>query len=68
LLRYAPENYFNLLEHYIFRQIISVKHAPDFIHLFAKYITAFKKGMIKILRHVKKDTSVIIGVSWYKKA
>jgi hypothetical protein len=36
--------------------------------LFAKDIAAFKKGMEKVLLHTKKNTVVIIWVSWYKKS
>jgi hypothetical protein len=68
LLLNAPENYFNLLQEDISPQLIVTKQIPDFIHLFAKNITAFEKGMTKILLHVKKNTAVIIWVSWYKKS
>jgi hypothetical protein len=68
LLLDAPENYFNLLQEDISPQLIVTKQIPDFIHLFAKNITAFEKGMTKILLHVKKNTAVIIWVSWYKKS
>jgi hypothetical protein len=68
LLLDAPENYFNLLQEDISPQLIVTKQIPDFIHLVAKNITAFEKGMAKILLHVKKNTAVIIWVSWYKKS
>jgi hypothetical protein len=68
LLLDAPENYFNLLQEDISPQLIVTKQIPDFIHLFAKNTTAFEKGMTKILLHVKKNTAVIIWVSWYKKS
>jgi hypothetical protein len=68
LLLNAPDNYFTLLDSDVSQQIITVKQTPGFIHLFAKDIAAFKKGMEKILLHVKKNTAVIIWVSWYKKS
>jgi hypothetical protein len=68
LLLDAPENYFTLLDHDISQQIISGKQTPGFIHLFAKNITAFEKGMTKVFLHAKKNTAVIIWVSWYKKS
>jgi hypothetical protein len=68
LLIDAPDNYFSLLEVDISNQFIVGRQIPDFIHLFAKDITAFKKGMTKVLSLAKKNTAVIIWVSWYKKA
>jgi hypothetical protein len=68
LLLNAPDNYFTLLDSDVSKQIIAVKQTPDFIHFFAKDITAFKEGMTKILTLVKKNTAVIIWVSWYKKS
>ena len=68
LLIAAPDNYFSLLEVDITIQLISEKQMPDFIHLFAKDIAVFKKGMAKVLPLAKKNTAVIIWVSWYKKA
>ncbi len=68
LLIDAPDNYFNLLEVDISTQFIVGKQIPDFIHLFAKDIIAFKKEMRKILPLATKNTAVIIWVSWYKKA
>jgi hypothetical protein len=68
LLLNAPENYFNLLQEDISPQLIATKQTPDFIHLFAKDIAAFKKEMVKVLSYVKKNTAVIIWVSWYKKS
>ncbi len=68
LLLEAPENYFTLLEHNVSQQIITAKQTPDFIHLFAKNITSFEKGMTKILQLAAKKSAVIIWVSWYKKS
>jgi hypothetical protein len=68
LLLDAPENYFTLLENDVTDQVITGKQTPDFIHLFAKDIAAFKKGMTKVLLHAKKNTAVVIWVSWYKKS
>jgi hypothetical protein len=36
--------------------------------LFAKNIFVFEKAMQKNLGHTKKNTAVIIWVSWYKKS
>ena len=68
LLLNAPDNYFSLLVADISNQSTGARQMPDFIHLFAKDIFAFNKGMTKILPIAKKNTAVIIWVSWYKKA
>jgi len=68
LLINEPVNYFDLLQEDITTQLISGKQIPGFIHLFAKDITAFKKGMQKVVVYAAKNTSIIIWVSWYKKA
>jgi len=64
----APDNYFALLEQDITLQLIKGKQIPDFIHLFAKDIAAFTKGMQKVLPFAGANTSVIVWVSWYKKS
>jgi hypothetical protein len=64
----APADYFELLEQDISEQVVKGKEIPGFIHLFAKDTTTFKKGMEKVLRLAVTNTSVIVWVSWYKKA
>ncbi len=68
LLLNEPDNYFNLLETDITNQIIRNNTTPDFIHFFAADCKVFENGMKKILTHSKKNTAVIIWVSWYKKS
>jgi hypothetical protein len=68
LLLRTPNNYFDLLQQDVTHQSITAKQTADFIHLFAKDIAAFKKGMTKVLLHAKKNTAVVIWVSWYKKS
>ena len=68
LLLNEPDNYFKLLETDITNQIIRSNSTPDFIHFFAVDCKAFENGMKKILTHSKKNTAVIIWVSWYKKS
>ena len=68
LLINAPADYFKLLETDLGDQLFSVRQVPDFIHLFAKNNTAFKVSMKKILPLCKKNTSITIWVSWYKKS
>ena len=64
----APENYSSLLETPIEAQFVNGKEMPHLIHLFAKNNAFFLSGMKKILPICKKDPSLIIWVSWYKKA
>ena len=68
LLLNAPDNYFKLLEIDIATQVIGINKTPGFIHLFAKDCKSFEKEMKTILVHSKKNTAIIIWVSWYKKS
>jgi len=68
LVLHTPQDYFDLLEQDITAQLVKGKQIPDFIHLFAKDITAFEKGMQQVLQYAKANTSIIIWVSWYKKS
>ena len=68
LLLNEPVNYCTLLETDITSQIIKGSTTPDFIHLFAIDCKAFENGMKKVLVHCKKNTAVIVWVSWYKKS
>ncbi|MGC4100108.1 hypothetical protein [Ferruginibacter sp.] len=63
-----PGNYFELLQQDISKQLLTGRQTPDLVHLFAKDSSAFKKGMEKALQYTKANTSVVIWVSWYKKA
>ncbi len=68
LLINAPADYFKWLEADITPQLIAANQKPDLIHFFAADNTVFEKGMKKILAIVKKNSQVIIWVSWYKKS
>src|SRR5882757_6362002 len=68
LLLNAPDNYFDLLETDISAQLLKPKEVPGFIHLFATNNKAYKNGLQKILPLCKKNTAVIVWVSWYKKS
>ncbi|HXB44623.1 MAG TPA: hypothetical protein VNV85_11220 [Puia sp.] len=63
----APGDYFTLLEKDISYQITTKREVPDFVHLFAKSIKEFEKEMAKLKLVIKKNTKIIIWVSWYKK-
>jgi accessory colonization factor AcfC len=63
-----PEEYFDLLGVNVSDQYVSKNEVPDFIHLFAKNIAVFKKEMAGVLKFCKKNPTIIIWVSWYKKS
>jgi accessory colonization factor AcfC len=63
-----PEEYFDLLGVNVSDQYFSKNEVPDFIHLFAKNIAVFKKEMAGVLKFCKKNPTIIIWVSWYKKS
>ena len=67
LVLHPPENYFEMLEMNISKQLVTGNDTPDLIHLFAANNTVFIKEMKKVLGLCKKNTSMIVWVSWYKK-
>jgi len=68
LLINLPADYYSLLETNVKDQLVKKGEAPDFIHLFVKSNNEFEKEMKKLKSVCKKNTSVIIWVSWYKKS
>jgi DNA modification methylase len=64
----APNDYFTLLEKDISYQLINKKETPDFVHLFSKSKKEFENEMKKLKPVCRKNTSIIIWVSWYKKS
>ena len=68
LLMNAPGNYFELIEKNISHQFINKNEVPDFVHLFVKSKKEFEKQMNKLFTLCKKNHSIIIWVSWYKKS
>lgn len=68
LLIGQPADYYSLLETNIKDQLIKKNETPDLIHLFVKSIKEFEAEMKKLKPVCKKNTSVILWVSWYKKA
>lgn len=68
LVIFPPADYLQLLQNDVSGQYVSANETPDLIHLFAKDNFTFKKEMKNILRLCKKNTSIIIWVSWYKKS
>ena len=68
LIFHAPENYGHLLDADLSNQLAIANEIPDLIHLFASTYKIFLKEMRPILKLSKKNTSIIIWVSWYKKS
>ena len=68
LLINEPDNYYTLLEANISDQLCKQNETPDFVHLFVKTKKEFEASMKKINPICKRNSAVIIWVSWYKKA
>src|SRR6186997_1838681 len=63
-----PDDYYKLLEVDITDQSCKSNDIPDFIHLFIKSVKEFVSEMKALKSIYKKNSTVIIWVSWYKKA
>jgi hypothetical protein len=63
-----PVDYYKLLEVDIADQLCKKNEIPDLIHLFVKSVKEFECEMKALKSSYKKDSTVIIWVSWYKKA
>ena len=63
-----PSDYYKLLEVDITDQSCKRNEIPDFIHLFVKSVKEFESEMKALKSVYKKNSTVIIWVSWYKKA
>jgi len=63
-----PDEYYKLLEVDISDQSCKRNEIPDFIHLFVKSVREFESEMKALKSVYKKNSTVIIWVSWYKKA
>lgn len=68
LLIHQPDDYYSLLEINIDDQLCKKNETADFIHLFVKTAKEFEAAMKKLKAVCKKNSSVTIWVSWYKKA
>src|SRR4030095_13477930 len=62
-----PSDYYKLLEVDITDQSCRTNEIPDFIHLFVKSVEEFESEMKALKSVYKKNSTVIIWVSWYKK-
>jgi hypothetical protein len=68
LLINKPDDYYKLLKVDITDQSCKSNEMPDFIHLFVKSVKEFESEMKALKSVYKKNSTVIIWVSWYKKA
>jgi hypothetical protein len=68
LLINQPTDYYTLLETDLSAQLCNKNEVPDLVHLFVKSVTEFETTMKKLNPVIKKNTAIIIWVSWYKKA
>ena len=68
LLINKPDDYYKLLEVDITDQTCKKNETPDLIHLFVKSMKEFESEMKALKSIYKKNSTVIIWVSWYKKA
>ena len=68
LLINKPDNYFDLLETDISEQLIKKNTTPDLVHLFVRNNKEFEAEMKKLKSVCKKNSSITIWVSWYKKS
>src|SRR6187399_1343777 len=68
LLINKPDDYYKLLEVDITDQSCKRNEIPDFIHLFVQSVKEFESEMKALKSVYKKNSTIIIWVSWYKKA
>ena len=68
LLINQPDNYYDLIETNISDQLCKKKETADFVHVFIKTVKEFEKVMKKLKIVCKKNSSITIWVSWYKKS
>ena len=63
-----PNDYHKLLEVDITDQSCERNEIPDFIHLFVKSVKEFELEMKALKSVYKNNSTIIIWISWYKKA
>jgi len=68
LLLNEPANYADLLETNISDQLCQKNETPDLVHLFVTNNKIFEGAMKKLQLVCKKNSAIIIWVSWYKKS
>jgi hypothetical protein len=68
LLINQPEEYYELVEVNLQEQVIKKNEIPDLAHLFVQYQKEFVDQMKKLEPVIKKNTALVIWVSWYKRS
>ena len=63
-----PEDYNKMLDFNIRPQLCSLADKPDLVHIFSRNFSSFEKQMKTLKPVIKKNTSLIIWVSWLKKS
>jgi hypothetical protein len=64
----APENYFELLEKNVQKQLSGKNETPDFVHLFARTNLDLVHVTAELKETLLANPIVIIWISWYKKS
>ena len=67
LLIKQPKDYYELVEVNLKEQLIKENEIPDLVHLFVQFQKELIAEMKKLESVIKKNTSIVIWVSWYKK-
>ncbi len=68
LLIHQPADYFDLLQTDISEQLIAKNEVPDIVHAFVENNKQFEAVMKKIQPLCKKNSTISIWISWYKKS
>jgi len=68
LLIDTPIEYAEFLQVDIREQLCKNKEIPDLVHLFTEKKNLFEKKMKELLPIIKKNPTIVIWVSWYKKS
>lgn len=63
-----PADYYSFLETNVQDQLCNKNETPDLVHLFVKNNKEFEAEMKKLKPVYKKNPTVSIWVSWYKKS
>lgn len=63
-----PSDYYKLLQVHIDDQLCKSNETPDIVHLFVKNAKEFESEMKKLKPICKQNPTIIVWVSWYKKA
>ena len=64
----APADYFDWLETDVSGQVCAARDIPVWVHVFAVDSRAFERAMKALMPVWRKNTGVVIWVSWYKKS